>query len=107
RRGSRVVPGRGGVLGEEGVASRPEGLAPPARVEVAAAERDTHPDRWRILVLLAVAELLGMSLWFSGNAVASILQARWQLTGEQVGWLTTMVQLGFVAGTAVTALLNL
>ena len=73
----------------------------------ARAEADTHPDRWRILVLLAIAELLGMSLWFSGNAVASILQARWQLTGEQVGWLTTMVQLGFVAGTAVTALLNL
>ncbi len=71
------------------------------------AVRDTHPDRWRILVLLAVAELLGMSLWFSGNAVAPILQAQWQLTGEQVGWLTTMVQLGFVAGTAITALLNL
>lgn len=76
-------------------------------MEVAGAARDTHPDRWRILVLLAVAELLGMSLWFSGNAVASILQARWQLTGAQVGWLTTMVQLGFVAGTAVIALLNL
>ena len=44
---------------------------------------------------------------FLGNAVASILQARWQLTGEQVGWLTTMVQLGFVAGTVITAVLNL
>jgi MFS family permease len=76
-------------------------------VEVNEAVRDTHPDRWRILVLLAVAELLGMSLWFSGNAVAPVLQAQWQLTGEQVGWLTTMVQLGFVAGTAITALLNL
>jgi MFS family permease len=89
------------------MAARAEGLAPQTRVEVAATGRDTHPDRWRILVLLAVAELLGMSLWFSGNAVASILQARWQLTGGQVGWLTTMVQLGFVAGTAITALLNL
>jgi MFS family permease len=54
-----------------------------------------------------MAELLGMSLWFSGSAVAPILQARWQLTGEQVGWLTTMVQLGFVAGTAASAVLNL
>jgi MFS family permease len=60
-----------------------------------------------MLALLAVAELLGMSLWFSGSAVAPILQARWQLTGEQVGWLTTMVQIGFVAGTAVSAVLNL
>jgi MFS family permease len=60
-----------------------------------------------MLALLAVAELLGMSLWFSGSAVAPILQARWQLSGGQVGWLTTMVQLGFVAGTAVSAVLNL
>ena len=60
-----------------------------------------------MLALLAAAELLGMSLWFSGSAVAPILQARWLLSGEQVGWLTTMVQLGFVAGTAVSAVLNL
>jgi MFS family permease len=68
---------------------------------------DTHPDRWRMLAILAFAELLGMSLWFSGSAVAPILQARWQLTGEQVGWLTTMVQIGFVTGTATSAVLNL
>jgi MFS family permease len=60
-----------------------------------------------MLVLLAVAELLGMSLWFSGSAVAPLLQLRWALSGEQVGWLTTFVQLGFVAGTATSALLNL
>ena len=68
---------------------------------------DTDPRRWHMLALLAVAELLGMSLWFTGSAVGPILQLRWQLTGEQVGWLTTMVQLGFVAGTAVSAVLNL
>jgi MFS family permease len=60
-----------------------------------------------MLAILALAELLGMSLWFSGSAVAPILQERWQLTGEQVGWLTTMVQIGFVAGTATAAVLNL
>lgn len=60
-----------------------------------------------MLGMLAVAELLGMSLWFAGSAVSPILQLRWQLTGAQVGWLTTMVQLGFVAGTAVSAVLNL
>ncbi|MHB8837362.1 MAG: MFS transporter [Gemmatimonadaceae bacterium] len=59
-----------------------------------------------MLALLAMAELLGMSLWFTGSAVGPILQARWQLTGEQVGWLTTMVQIGFVAGTAVSAIFN-
>lgn len=48
-----------------------------------------------------------MSLWFGGNVVAPQLAERWQLTGSQVGWLTTAVQLGFVAGTAAIAVLNL
>ncbi len=60
-----------------------------------------------MLALLAVAELLGMSLWFAGSAVAPQLRDRWALSGSQVGWLTTAVQLGFVAGTALSALLNL
>jgi MFS family permease len=76
--------------------------APPPR-----GEGDTHPARWRMLALLALAELLGMSLWFSGTAVAPQLARAWSLDGSQVGWLTTMVQLGFVAGTALSALLNL
>lgn len=68
---------------------------------------DTHPDRWRMLGLLALAELLGMSVWFAGSAVAPQLQAQWQLSTSQIGWLTTAVQLGFVLGTAMSALLNL
>jgi MFS family permease len=60
-----------------------------------------------MLLLLALAELLGMSLWFAGSAIAPQLQALWALSGSQVGWLTTAVQLGFVAGTAVIAVLNL
>ena len=71
------------------------------------AEPDFDPRGWRILALLAIAELLGMSLWFSGSAVAPQLQERWSLSASQVGWLTTTVQLGFVAGTALIAVLNL
>ena len=48
-----------------------------------------------------------MSLWFVGNAIAPSLRDRWLLSGPQVGWLTTTVQLGFVAGTALAAMLNL
>jgi MFS family permease len=70
-------------------------------------ETEGDPRRWRVLLLLALAELLGMSLWFAGSAIAPQLQERWSLTGGQVGWLTTSVQLGFVAGTAVIAILNL
>src|SRR5512140_3053774 len=68
---------------------------------------DNHPDRWRMLALLSVAELLGMSLWFAGSAVAPQLQRAWQLDGTEVAWLTIAVQIGFVAGTAISAVLNL
>lgn len=62
---------------------------------------------WAMLALLALAELLGMSPWFTGSAVAPELAARWTLSDAQVGGLSTAVQLGFVAGTAIAALLNL
>lgn len=70
-------------------------------------DADGQPVAWRLLALLALAELLGMSTWFTGVAVAPQLDARWGLSAEQVGGLSTAVQLGFVAGTAVVALLNL
>ena len=70
-------------------------------------EADSHPLRWRTLGLLAIAELLGMSLWFAASAVSTQLAAEWSLSASQTGWLTTIVQLGFVAGTAVSAMLNL
>src|SRR3954471_15451972 len=67
----------------------------------------TDPRRWRMLAVLAVAELLGMSLWFGASAVATELGARWALDTSQIGWLTSVVQLGFVLGTALAALLNI
>lgn len=80
-----------------------------ARVHVSAGtpEPDAHPARWRMLALLAAAELLGMSLWFSASAVSPHFARLWHLGGGETAWLTNAVQLGFVAGTAVAALLNL
>src|SRR5512142_354527 len=74
---------------------------------VASAVLDQHPARWRVLGLLAIAELLGMSLWFAGSAVAGQLAQRWSIGPSQVAWITTTVQLGFVCGTALAAVLNL
>ncbi len=68
---------------------------------------DSAPGRWRVLALLSVAELLGMALWFSASAVSTPLAARWGLSPAEAGWLSTIVQLGFVAGTATSAVLNL
>ncbi|MFI5197400.1 MAG: MFS transporter [Thermoanaerobaculia bacterium] len=65
------------------------------------------PGRWRVLVLLSLAELFGMSLWFSASAVAPLLRAEWGLSDASATWLTLSVQLGFVAGTLASAVLNL
>jgi MFS family permease len=66
------------------------------------------PRRWRMLALLSLAELLGMSVWFAASAVAPELAARWGLDpGAATAWLMTSVQVGFVVGTAAAALLNL
>ena len=66
-----------------------------------------YSTRWRVLALLGLAELLGMSLWFAASAVSPQLRAIWGLTTAETAWLTTVVQLGFVCGTAVIAVLNL
>jgi MFS family permease len=60
-----------------------------------------------MLALLSAAELMGMALWFAGSALAPQLQRAWGLDGAEVAWITVAVQLGFVAGTAVSAVLNL
>src|ERR1043166_2893886 len=66
-----------------------------------------HPRRWRALVLLSLAELLGMSLWFSGSAVVPALTVEWRLSSSQISWIAIAVQLGFVAGTLFSATFNL
>ena len=60
-----------------------------------------------MLSLLALAELLVMSLWFAGSALSAQYMARWSLSASEAAWLTTVVQLGFVVGTALSAMLNL
>ncbi|HEY0430497.1 MAG TPA: MFS transporter [Pyrinomonadaceae bacterium] len=77
----------------------------PAAKEVRSAA--PSPARWRALVLLSAAELLGMSLWFSASAVVPALRAEWSLSESTAGWLTIAVQLGFVCGTLLSAFLNL
>ncbi|CAN5755708.1 MFS transporter [soil metagenome] len=76
------------------------GSPPPAAVP-------EPPGRWFILAILALAQLLGMSLWFTASATAVQLAALWNLDAATTASLTTAVQIGFVAGTALAALLNL
>ena len=57
--------------------------------------------------LLVVAEFLAMTLWFSASTVIPQLSLTWQLTESQESWMTMSVQMGFVAGALISALLNL
>lgn len=63
--------------------------------------------KWQILILLSLAELLGMSLWFSASAVTPALTTAWDLTPGGVAWLTMSVQIGFVVGAFLSALFNI
>ncbi len=64
-------------------------------------------NKWRTLLLLAFAELLGMSVWFSASAVVPALTQAWSLTDSGRAWLTMSVQIGFVVGAFGSALFNL
>jgi len=79
----------------------------PAAHTTDVAAPDEALARWGVLALLALAVSLGMSLWFTASATATQLAARWSLDAGQAAALTTSVQLGFVVGTAVAAVLNL
>jgi MFS family permease len=66
-----------------------------------------EPPPRKTLILLATAELLAMSLWFTGTAVLPQLERQWGLGLGAASWLTISVQLGFVVGALVAATLNL
>ncbi|MGE5324854.1 MAG: MFS transporter [Actinomycetota bacterium] len=61
----------------------------------------------RVLLLLSLAELLGMSLWFTGTAVLPQITAMWHSGLELGSWLTISVQLGFALGAIIFALFNI
>ena len=62
---------------------------------------------WRQLVLLSLAELLALSLWFSASAVLPALKLEWELGDGGGAALTIAVQAGFIVGTLASALANL
>jgi MFS family permease len=63
--------------------------------------------KWRTIILLSIAELLGMAVWFSASAVVAALARDWSLNDSGRAWLTMSVQAGFVIGALISALLNL
>ena len=66
----------------------------------------TLTGKWLTLLLLSLAELLGMAVWFSASAVIPALTTAWNLSSSGQAWLTMSVQIGFVVGSFGSALLN-
>lgn len=66
---------------------------------------DTQRRPARILPVIVAAQFAGGSIWFAGNAVLPELQRAWGLPSAALGYVTSAVQLGFIAGTLVFAFL--
>ncbi|GAB4038104.1 MFS transporter [Spirosoma gilvum] len=56
------------------------------------------------LIVVVFAQFAGTSLWFAGNAILPELQALLKTT-EFTSWITSAVQIGFISGTLIYALL--
>jgi len=63
--------------------------------------------RWRNLALISLATVLSLTVWFSTNAIAPVLEVERGFSGSDIAWLTIAVQLGFVLGTLLIAFTNL
>jgi MFS family permease len=60
-----------------------------------------------MLAVVALSEVMGMTLWFSATAAAPAIAREFALDTATLAWLTMAVQGGFVVGTLLTAVTNL
>ena len=60
-----------------------------------------------ILPVIVISQFCCTSLWFAGNGVMGDLIAAFQLNNSALGHLTSAVQLGFIGGTLIFALLTI
>ena len=64
------------------------------------------PNRW-ILPVIVISQFFCTSLWFAGNGIMNDLVGQFKLPDTALGHLTSAVQLGFIGGTLVFALLTI
>ena len=60
-----------------------------------------------ILPVIIIAQFAGTSLWFAGNAIVGDLQSLLDLSERALGTITGVVQLGFITGTLLFAVLSI
>ena len=67
----------------------------------------TAAQKWRSVLLLALCQVMVLSLWFSATAVIPVLKAEYGLSGLQASFFSSAVAIGFVCGTLISAILSL
>jgi MFS family permease len=82
-------------------------LASGARMDDVGHPASARFPRSTPVATIAVAQLLGTSLWFSANSAAPDLMRAWGIGVSGIGFLTNAVQLGFILGTCTFALTGL
>lgn len=60
-----------------------------------------------VLPLIVLSQFAGTSIWFAGNAVLPALQATYHFPDNMLSNITIVVQLGFIAGTLLFAILTI
>jgi len=66
-----------------------------------------HKTSAYVLVIIIISQFAGTSLWFASNAVLPELQNVFHLDKHAVSSITSAVQLGFICGTLVFAILSI
>ena len=61
----------------------------------------------KILPVIVISQFLCTSLWFAGNAIMGDISKQYQLDHSFLAYLTSTVQLGFIAGTLVFSILSI
>lgn len=59
------------------------------------------------MLVIVVSQFAGTSLWFASNAVLADMQQQWGLAADALGYMTSAVLLGFIAGTLSFAFFNI
>ncbi|TAP44923.1 MFS transporter [Arthrobacter sp. S39] len=67
----------------------------------------TRPHTKSAVLIICVATLLSISVWFSASFVIKGISAQWQVPDSQLFWVTFGVQAGFILGAIASALLRL
>ncbi len=60
-----------------------------------------------MLALVSFSTLLSLSVWFSTNAISTVLEIEKGFTIDDIAWLTISVQLGFVTGSLILSITNI